>query len=218
VGPNGAGKTTVFNLLTGAIALDHGTVWLEGADVTGLKPDVLARHGLVRSFQDVKLFSDLTVYENVMLGIQGHPGEAASGLFLRPASARAFEREARDRALEWLGFVGMEQEANSTAASLGYGQQKLVAIARILASDAEVLLLDEPASGIDHSWVESTLDLVEQIRDTGRTICIVEHNLHVVSRLADHVYFMELGRVTAEGGLAELTANPRLAEAYFGTD
>lgn len=218
VGPNGAGKTTVFNLLTGAIPVDSGTVHLEGDDVTGLKPDVLARRGLIRSFQDVKLFHDLSVYENVMLGIQGHPGESGRGVFLRPGSSRAFEKKARERALDWLAFVGLAGEANATAGSLGYGQQKLAAIARILASDAEVLLLDEPASGIDHTWVEQTLGLIEQIRDAGRTICIVEHNLHVVGRLADHVYFMELGRVTAEGGLADLTSNPRLAEAYFGTD
>jgi branched-chain amino acid transport system permease protein len=218
VGPNGAGKTTVFNLLTGAIPVDSGTVWLDGIDVTGLKPDVLARRGLVRSFQDVKLFGDLSVYENVMLGVQNHPGENGVGLFFRPGQSRRFERQARERALEWLSFVGMASEANRTAGALGYGQQKLVAIARVLASEARVLLLDEPASGIDHSWVDVTLDLISEIRSTGRTICVVEHNLHVVGQLADHVYFMELGRVTAEGGLAELTSDPRLAEAYFGTD
>ncbi|MCW2541136.1 MAG: branched-chain amino acid transporter permease [Frankiales bacterium] len=218
VGPNGAGKTTVFNLLTGAIPVDSGTVWLDGEDVTGLKPDVLARRGLVRSFQDVKLFGDLSVYENVMLGVQHHPGENGVGLFFRPGQSRSFERQARERALEWLSFVGMASEANRTAGALGYGQQKLVAVARVLASEARVLLLDEPASGIDHSWVDVTLDLISEIRSTGRTICVVEHNLHVVGQLADHVYFMELGRVTAEGGLAELTSDPRLAEAYFGID
>jgi branched-chain amino acid transport system permease protein len=218
VGPNGAGKTTVFNLLTGAIRLDSGSVWLDGEDVTGMRPDVLARRGLVRSFQDVKLFGDLSVYENVMLGVQNHPGETGTGLFFRAGQSRVFERQARERALEWLSFVGMAGDANRPAGALGYGQQKLVAVARVLASEARVLLLDEPASGIDHSWVDVTLDLISEIRSTGRTICVVEHNLHVVGQLADHVYFMELGRVTAEGGLAELTSDPRLAEAYFGTD
>jgi branched-chain amino acid transport system permease protein len=173
---------------------------------------------MVRSFQDVKLFPDLSAYENVMLGLQGHVGEEARALFLHPRRVSRDEGKARQKALEWLDFVGMADFADASARSLGFGQQKLVAIARILATEADVLLLDEPASGIDHAWVDATLDLIDQVRSAGRTICIVEHNLHVVGRLADHVYFMELGRVTAEGGLADLTADPRLAEAYFGTD
>ena len=119
--------------------------------------------------------------------------------------------------MEWLGFVGMNHFADVPTAALGFGQQKLVALARVLATEAEVVLLDEPASGIDQQWVEAMLDLIEQLRPQGRTVCIVEHNLAVVGRLADHTYFMELGRITAEGSFAELTAEPRLAEAYFGT-
>jgi branched-chain amino acid transport system permease protein len=217
VGPNGAGKTTVFNLLTGEIPPDRGRVELWGEDITRIGPDATARRGLVRSFQDVKLFPDLSAHENVMLAIQGHPGERARNLFIRPGAVRRFEREAAERAYHWLEFVGMQEHADARAGSLGYGQQKLVAIARVLATDAEVLLLDEPASGIDHGWVDQILDLISRLRDTGKTICIVEHNLHVVGRLADHVYFMELGRVTAEGELAELTSDQRLAEAYFGS-
>jgi branched-chain amino acid transport system permease protein len=110
----------------------------------------------------------------------------------------------------------MDDLAHVRAASLGFGQQKLVALARILATDAEVLLLDEPASGIDYQWLDEMLNVVQELRAVGRTVCIVEHNLEVVGRLADHVYFMELGRVTAEGGFEELTSDPRLAEAYFG--
>jgi branched-chain amino acid transport system permease protein len=217
VGPNGAGKTTVFNLITGEIPVDQGTVFLHGRDISGVSPDTAARNGLVRTFQDVKLFPDLSAHENVILAVQGHPGELARNLFLRPRATRAFERSAAEKAYACLQFVGMQDSADARAGSLGYGEQKLVAIARILATDAEVLLLDEPASGIDHAWVEKILDLVARLRDDGKTICIVEHNLHVVDRLADHVFFMELGRVTAEGNLAELTSDKRLAEAYFGT-
>jgi branched-chain amino acid transport system permease protein len=110
----------------------------------------------------------------------------------------------------------MAEFANVPAGALSYGQSKLVSLARVLATEAEVLLLDEPASGIDTKWVDTMLDLVEAVREQGRTVCIVEHNLHVVGRLADHTYFMELGRITAQGTISELTNTPRLAEAYFG--
>jgi branched-chain amino acid transport system permease protein len=119
--------------------------------------------------------------------------------------------------MEWLAFVGMTDFAAVPAGALSYGQTKLVSLARALATEAEVLLLDEPASGIDTKWVDTMLDLVEAVREQGRTVCIVEHNLHVVGRLADHTYFMELGRITAQGTIDELTSSADLAEAYFGS-
>jgi branched-chain amino acid transport system permease protein len=216
VGPNGAGKTTVFNLLTGALPLDGGRVFLRGQDITGLRPDQIAHLGMVRSFQDVRVFPDLSVLDNVQLGVPGQAGEQLGPLFLRPLATRRQERAAREIALRWLGFVGLADLASARVESLGFGQQKLVALARILATDAQILLLDEPASGIDYQWLDELLGLVSQLRDQGRTVCIVEHNLDVVGRLADHVYFMEVGAVTAEGSFTELTGDPRLAEAYFG--
>jgi branched-chain amino acid transport system permease protein len=116
-----------------------------------------------------------------------------------------------------LRFVGMQDFAEIPAGAVSYGQSKLISLARLLATEADVLLLDEPASGIDTQWVDTLLAMVESVRDAGRTICIVEHNLAVVGRLADHTYFMELGRITAEGTMHELTRSARLAEAYFGT-
>ena len=217
VGPNGAGKTTVFNLLTGAIVPDRGRVLLNGRDVVGMTPNKVARLGMVRSFQDVRVFPRLTALENVMLGVQGQVGERMGRLFFDPGGTARVERETRQKAMEWLSFVGMDGMALSPAGALGFGQQKLVALARVLATEAEVVLLDEPASGIDQQWVDAMLDLIEQLRPQGRTVCIVEHNLAVVGRLADHTYFMELGRITAEGNFTELTNEPRLAEAYFGT-
>jgi len=123
----------------------------------------------------------------------------------------------RDKAMGWLRFVGMADFADVPAGALSYGQSKLLSLARVLATEADVLLLDEPASGIDTKWVDTMLDLIEAVREQGRTVCIVEHNLHVVGRLADHTYFMELGRITAQGTIDELTGSERLAEAYFGT-
>jgi branched-chain amino acid transport system permease protein len=216
VGPNGAGKTTVFNLLTGALPLDAGQVFLKGNDITGLRPDQVAHLGMVRSFQDVRVFAGMTVLDNVLLGIPSQAGEHLVPLFFRPRQTSAGEKAARAQALHWLDFVGLADVAGVRVDTIGFGQQKLVTLARVLATNAEILLLDEPASGIDYQRLDDMLELISEVRDEGRTVCIVEHNLDVVSRLADHVYFMELGAVTAEGSFTELTSNPRLAEAYFG--
>jgi len=217
VGPNGAGKTTVFNLLTGAIAPDTGIIKLHGSEIMGLTPDAVARRGMARSFQDVRVFPRLSALENVMLANQHNAGERIGPLFSQFAKVATVEREAAEKAFEWLRFVGMDEFAAFPAGALAFGQQKLVAMARVLATEADVLLLDEPASGIDQQWIDVMLSLIEQVREQGRSVCIVEHNLHVVDRLADHTYFMELGRITAEGNFADLTSDKRLAEAYFGT-
>jgi len=217
VGPNGAGKTTVFNLLTGFIRPDAGSVRLNGTELVGKSPEQVARLGLVRSFQDVRIVPRLSCLQNVMLGVQDQTGEHMGKLFYAPRKSDADERRTRERAMEWLQFVGMAEFADVPGAALSFGQSKLVALARVLATEADVLLLDEPASGIDTKWVDTMLDLVEAVKHQGRTVCIVEHNLHVVGRLADHTYFMELGMITAQGTIAELTSSERLAEAYFGT-
>ncbi len=217
VGPNGAGKTTVFNLLTGFIAPDQGSVVLNGTELVGRTPDAVARLGLVRSFQDVRLIQRVSCLQNVMMAVQEQPGEHMVPLFAGGSRARKGEDETREKAMGWLRFVGMADFAESPAGALSYGQSKLLSLARVLATEADVLLLDEPASGIDTKWVDTMLDLIEAVREQGRTVCIVEHNLHVVGRLADHTYFMELGRITAQGTIDELTGSERLAEAYFGT-
>jgi branched-chain amino acid transport system permease protein len=217
VGPNGAGKTTVFNLLTGAIPPDQGSVVLNGDELVGLDPYQVARKGMVRSFQDVRLFNRLSCLQNVMMAVQSQPGENFGTLAVAHGKVVKAETETRAKAMDWLGFVGMADFANVSAGALSYGQTKLISLARVLATEADVLLLDEPASGIDTKWVDTMLDLIEQVRDQGRTVCVVEHNLHVVGRLADHTYFMELGQITAQGTIAELTNTPRLAEVYFGT-
>ncbi len=217
VGPNGAGKTTVFNLLTGFIAPDGGSVKLNGRELIGLSPDRVARMGLVRSFQDVRLFNRLSCLQNVMMAVQHQAGENFATLALNHRQVKRVEEQTRTKAIGWLEFVGMADFADVPAGALSYGQTKLISLARVMATEAEVLLLDEPASGIDTKWVDTMLDLIEAVREQGRTVCVVEHNLHVVRRLADHTYFMELGRITAQGTIVELTNTPRLAEAYFGT-
>jgi branched-chain amino acid transport system permease protein len=217
VGPNGAGKTTVFNLLTGNIPPDSGSVKLRGKEIGGRSLDAAARQGLVRSFQDVRLFQRLTCLDNVLFGVQQQQGERLPALFGRPGLVRKNDKASIEKAMEWLTFVGMQDFASVPAGALSYGQTKLISLARVLSTEAEVLLLDEPASGIDTKWVDNMLDLVLAIAAQGRTVAIVEHNLRVVTELADHAYFMELGRITAEGTIDDLTNSPRLAAAYFGT-
>ena len=216
VGPNGAGKTTVFNLLTGAIPVDQGVVLMRGRDITGFAPQRVAALGMVRSFQDVRLISRMTALQNVMLAVPHQPGESVPSLFLRPGKVRRFEKQARDSAMERLEFVGLAKSAGVLVGDLGFGQQKLVSLARILATGADVLLLDEPASGIDQAWREPTLQAILKLPEAGHTVLIVEHNLEVVTTLASWVYFLEQGKVTAEGTMQELTQQARLAEVYFG--
>ncbi|GAA1816620.1 branched-chain amino acid ABC transporter ATP-binding protein/permease [Actinomadura chokoriensis] len=216
VGPNGAGKTTAFNLLTGTVAPDTGSVTLNGAELVGMRPDLVVRAGLVRTFQDVRLLGRLTCLENVMLAVPGQPGEHPARLFVPGRAVSRADHDVAAQAMEWLDFVGMADQAATPADALSYGQSKLVSLARALATRADVLLLDEPASGVDATWVETMLSMVAAVRDEGRTVCLVEHNLDVVRELSDHTYFMELGEITASGTLAELTGSARLAEAYFG--
>jgi branched-chain amino acid transport system permease protein len=216
VGPNGAGKTTVFSLLTGFLPVDAGRVLLGGVDVTGKPPHEIARAGMVRSFQDVRLVPSLTALQNVMLGVQDQPGESIGPLFAAPGRVRSGERAAERKAAEWLRFVGRAELAQEPVGSLGYGDQKRIALARVLATEAPVLLLDEPTSGIDPASIETVLDLVADVAASGRTVCIVEHNLDVVRRLAASAYFMELGRIVAHGPISELMDDRRLVEVYFG--
>jgi branched-chain amino acid transport system permease protein len=217
IGPNGAGKTTVFNLLTGVIPLDEGKVWLHGQDITGWTLNRIANAGMARSYQDVRIYPRMSVLENVMIAVPDQPGERLPNALFRRIRTHEGEKEARQKALEHLEFVGLSARADKLAGELAFGEQKVVALARLLATEAEVLLLDEPASGIDIDWVETMLGLIAELRERGKSICVVEHNLHVVERIADSVYFMETGTITAEGTVRELMQQERLAEVYFGS-
>lgn len=217
IGPNGAGKSTVFNLLTGQIRPDAGRVFLGEEDITGRSPDAIARKGMVRSFQHVRLIGRLSALQNVMLAIPGQEGERFGRLWVPGRRVRTGELAAREEASKWLNFVGLGDLAEVAASQLSFGDQKLLSLARTLATGADVLLLDEPASGIEGAWVDRMLELIQRACDEGRTVCIVEHNLDLVRRIADHVIFLELGEITAEGSYDELISNPRLVEAYFGT-
>ena len=217
VGPNGAGKTTVFNLVTNTIEPDAGTVRLRGRDITSMSTVRIARHGMARSFQDGRLFTQISALDNVAIAVPNQTGEDPVSLAVRPRRALRSERVVRQKAREALDFVGLAGSADLVVANMSYGDQKLVAIARLIATECDVLLLDEPTAGVDPHAVEGVIETIRNLRALGRTICLVEHSVHMMSQLADHTLFMDQGRVLAKGTLDELMGQKELTEIYFGT-
>ena len=217
IGPNGAGKTTVFNLLTAAISPDEGEVMLRDRPITHSNPVEIAQAGMVRFFQNVRLFAGITAIDNVALAVPRQQGEALSRLVFTPWLSRRREAAVRAEALRQLDFCGVADLARRVVRDLAFGQQKLIALARLLASGGDVLLLDEPVSGVDPRSAEQMIALIRGLADSGKAICIVEHSLHVVSELADRVVFMDAGQVVAEGSVEAITGRADLVDLYFGT-
>jgi branched-chain amino acid transport system permease protein len=229
VGSNGAGKSTLFNAITGLLVPDSGEVKLGNANgngggvrLTGLPPYVIARHGVGILFQNVRVFGKLSALENVAVGAPSQPGEHPIRSLFRRAAAAARERAVMEMARNHLEFVGLADKAHMWAEQLSYGQQKLVAIARLLAADARVLLLDEPTSGVHPDRVDALLELVQRLADDhDRTVVMIEHNNDVVARVSDRVYHMNAGRITASGTPREVLDSSRLVAArpaaQFGT-
>ena len=216
IGPNGAGKTTVFNLITGFLGADRGTIRLRDRELLGLPPHEVQRLGVVRTFQHLRLWSKMTVLENVLLGCSTPVGENVLSLFLRAPAARAEERRAREHAMEVLEFFGLVDRARELAEDLAYPEQKLLSMARIFATDAPVLLLDEPTSGLDAESLGRIVPMVRRLVEHGKTVLLIEHNMELISELSDEVVFLHQGRVLAAGPPAEITRDPALTEIYFG--
>jgi branched-chain amino acid transport system ATP-binding protein/branched-chain amino acid transport system permease protein len=216
IGPNGAGKTTAFNLLTGFLKPTRGEIVYRGKNITGLKPHQVVRAGMARSFQDLKLFTRMTVLENVMVALPDQHGDSVLSLFLSPGRVRDEEVENYARAIEILKFVNLADKAEEKAENLSYAEEKLLVVARLLATGADVLLFDEPLSGLDPNTLQEIFPVIRKLAEDGKTVCIIEHNLDVIKGVCDHVVFLDEGRGLAEGGPDELLANPALAERYFG--
>lgn len=216
IGPNGAGKSTVFNLMTGFFRPDSGEVKLRGESVLHLSTADIARRGMVRYFQHVRIMEGMTAAENVAIAVPDQAGENLLKSFLMPGKSSRDEKRVRAQALHWLDKVSAGGFADQTVRDLAFGQQKLVAFARLLATGADILLLDEPISGVDPAAAQQIIELVRTLAAEGRAVCIVEHSLHVVQELADRVIFMDAGRVIAEGSVAEITSRRDLIDLYFG--
>jgi ABC-type branched-subunit amino acid transport system ATPase component len=219
IGPNGCGKTTLFNMANGFMEADGGAVYVRGKAVTGLAPYKLVTQGLARSWQDVRVFKGMTVLDNVMVARPNQTGENLFLLFFHPGRVAREERENYRAALEYLQLVGLLDKAGQLAGSLSNAEQKLVAIARLLATECPILFLDEPTAALDIDSVGKVIHLIQEIAARKeKTILLVEHNLDVVRGLVKKAYFMSEGKILAEGEPAQLMADPKLAEVYFGID
>ncbi|MDO8211118.1 branched-chain amino acid ABC transporter ATP-binding protein/permease [Conexibacter sp. CPCC 206217] len=216
VGPNGAGKTTLFDLVTGAQPANAGTVALDASTIDKLGFDARARHGLLRSFQGLRLFEELTALENVMVAVPLGHDEGAVTALLRRRRARAALRRAAQEAGAALGAVGLTEGLDRRARDLSYAEQKLLSLARVIAAKPRVVLLDEPASGLDPATLARMTEIVRGLAQDGRSVCIVEHNTKVLSELSDEMVFLHLGEVLATGSPEQITSDPRLAAIYFG--
>jgi branched-chain amino acid transport system ATP-binding protein len=218
IGPNGAGKTTLFNVISGIYAPLDGCVRLAGEDVTGLTPERLARRGLSRTFQNLQLFLRMTALENVMVGRHRHESTGILGELLHLPAVGRQNRRTREAALNILARVGLEAEADRPAASLPYGALKRLEIARALASEPMVLLLDEPAAGCNPVETRALSNLIRSIVDSGVTVVLVEHDMRLVMNVSDRIHVLVGGRSLAEGTAQEIQSNPAVVEAYLGID
>ncbi len=215
VGPNWAGKTTAFNLLTGFLRTDAGEIRYKGKVLSELKPHELVRAGIARSFQDLRLFTGMSVLENVLVALPRQSGDRLSALFLRPGSVRREDEANTAKAMGILEFIGLGERAMDLADDLSYAEEKLLVVARLIATEAEVLLFDEPLSGLDGAAMQKIIDLLRRLAADGKAVCIIEHNLDAIRNACDHLVYLDEGRALAQGDPNTLMADPELVQRYF---
>ena len=217
IGPNGAGKTTFFNTMTGIYKPEEGKLEFNGQSLIGHRPDQIAAQGIKRTFQNIRLFGSMTVIENILIGMHYTLKQTPTGALLRTNFFRNEEEEIHRKAEDLMEFVGLGNVGNELSASLPYGGQRRIEIARALASQPLLLLLDEPTAGMNPNETQEAIALFRRIRDElGITILLIEHDMHVVMEISERISVMDYGKKIAEGSPAEIRSNARVIEAYLG--
>jgi len=218
IGPNGAGKTTVFNLVTGLLKPSSGTITFEGRDLAGLPPHHVTRLGIARTFQNIRIFKEMTLLENVMVGMHHHLSYGPVELLLNSHACRGAEARARERAHELLSWVRLDHRAEMLADNLSYGDQRKLEFARALATEPRLLLLDEPVAGMNPSEKTVLMEEIRNICQRGFSVFLIEHDMRFVMGLCERIAVLNFGRIIAEGSPDEVRNNPDVIEAYLGRE
>jgi len=218
IGPNGAGKTTLFHVISGLLHPDGGEVYFEDRRITGLKPYQIAGRGISRTFQSLSLFGNMTVLENVMVGCHRRTRSGMAAAALRTPSQRREEHRMRAAALQQLEAVGIASAASEAVGSLSFGRRRMVELARALATEPRLILLDEPASGLNTRETDELGDIIRRIRDRGVTVLVVEHDMSLVMDVCEEIVVLDFGRTLAEGSPAQIRNDPNVIEVYLGGD